>query len=266
MITIFRKAYTHGFRDSLVKVRNRLLTRVSRSKPINPEAIGVDDFGTSDLGRLFRTKTGNQVHKWHHYLEIYERYLGKFRGTNFRLLEIGVYRGGSLELWRSYFGENAVIYGVDVDPNCARFDGIAGSVRIGSQADADFLRSVVEEMGWIDVVIDDGSHDSLHIRKSFDCLFPLLSDGGIYIVEDLHCSYWPRYSGGYSWPWSFINVSKRMIDDIHHWYHHKGERIPATRGHLKAIHFHDSVIVFEKQKMTPPISSHRPAVNGGRKR
>jgi len=259
MVQLSRKLRSHGLKGSIIKIYNKALTPLSKNYFENPDLSAVDRFGPSELAVLFQAKTGNQVHKWHHYLEIYERHLGEFRGRDVRILEIGVFRGGSLELWREYFGERARIFGIDINPDCAKFDGIAGNVRIGSQADADFLRSVVEEMGGVDIVIDDGSHDSIHIKKSFDVLFPLLSDGGCYIAEDLHCAYWPAFSGGYRVPWSFINVSKKMIDDIHHWYHNKGERNASTKGILKALHFYDSVIVFEKGKVEAPVCSLRPS-------
>lgn len=231
-----------------------------QSTPVfrNDDPTARERFGSSTLAQMFRHKRGNQVHKWHHYLEIYEQHLARFRGSKFRMLEIGVFRGGSLELWREYFGSEAIIYGIDIDPECRRYDGIAGKVRIGSQADPEFLSSVVTEMGGLDLVIDDGSHDSRHIRASFDTLFPLLVDNGIYIAEDLHCCYWPAYSGGYRWPWSFISVGKTMIDDMHHWYHGRGERIAASAGHIKALHFYDSMMVIEKQLIERPINSLRP--------
>lgn len=224
----------------------------------NDDPSAQDRFGASELAQIFRAKTGNQVHKWHHYLDIYERHLGHLRGSQFKLLEIGVFRGGSLELWREYFGAEATIFGIDIDPRCASFDGVAGCVRIGSQASPDFLRSVVDEMGGVDVVIDDGSHDSRHIRASFEVLYPRLSMGGVYIAEDLHCSYWPSHCGGYRWPWSFINVSKSLIDDMHHWYHDRGQRISAAAGLVKALHFYDSMVVIEKDRVERPINTLRP--------
>ena len=98
------------------------------------------------------------------------------------MLEIGVAQGGSLALWRKFLGDEAVIFGIDIDPKCAAFDGSGGRVRIGSQDDPKFLRDVAAEMKGIDVVLDDGSHIGRHQRASFDVLFPLLSDGGIYIM------------------------------------------------------------------------------------
>lgn len=207
----------------------------------------------SDLERLFWQNEGPVVHKWLHYLPIYERYFAQFRGRPIRFLEIGVFKGGSLRMWRDYLGPEAVICGIDIDPGCAAFDGQAGMVRIGSQDDPDFLRSVVDDMGGVDVVLDDGSHDSRHIRASLDALYPRLAEGGVYMIEDLHCAYWPEWSGGYDAPESFMNDVKRMVDDIHHWYHEHGEAVRATAGHLAGLHVHDSIVVLEKR------SSDRPA-------
>lgn len=259
MSDILGKLREKGAVGTLDAVRKRLLSPFSSNFYANPDPSAVEAFEpSSDLETLFFNKTGNQVHKWHHYLKIYERHLSQYRNTNFRMLELGVFRGGSLELWREYFGAEANIFGIDIDEACIAYDGVAGQVRIGSQADPAFLTTVVEEMGGVDVVIDDGSHDSMHIQTSFDTLFPLLEEGGVYIVEDLHCAYWPSYSGGYRWPWSFINQSKRMIDDMHHWYHNKGQAISATKNSLAGMHIYDSVIVFDKATVAPPVNSLRP--------
>ena len=259
MSDFFSKLRRLGAVEILERSRQKLLQPVfgTHYRP-NVADEGFEPQPGTDIERLFFEKTGNQVTKWHHYLEIYDRHLSHLRGTRFKMLEIGVFRGGSLELWRNYFGPDAEIWGVDINPACAEFDGLSGNVRIGSQADKSFLHSVVDEMGGVDVIIDDGSHDSRHIKASFDALFPRLSEGGQYIVEDLHCSYWLEYSGGYRWPWSFINQSKKMIDDMHHWYHPKGQKVAATRGTLKAMHIYDSVMVFDKATVPRPVMSYRP--------
>jgi Methyltransferase domain len=206
---------------------------------------------------LFWSNDGPMVHKWHHYLPIYDRYLGAWRGRPVRMLEIGVSRGGSMGLWRKFLGPKAVLYGVDIDPACAAFDGKDAQVRIGSQTDADFLRAVVAEMGGVDIVLDDGSHQSAHMRASLDVLYPMLADGGLYIIEDLHACYWRAYGGGYQRPGSFVEDVKVMIDDLHHWYHGQGEKIAAASGHLGAIHVYDSMVILEKLAVLPPRHSQR---------
>ncbi|WP_299352687.1 hypothetical protein [uncultured Shimia sp.] len=76
-----------------------------------------------------------------------------------------------------------------------------------------------------------------------DVLFPKLSDGGLYMIEDTHASYWANYSGGYQTRGSFMTVVKSMIDDIHHWYHNRGFNVLSTGENLRAVHVYDSIVV-----------------------
>lgn len=214
--------------------------------------------GKSAFLDLLQAHRGNVVTKWAHYPAIYDMHLSRFRGQPVRFLEIGVFMGGSLDIWRKYFGSDATIFGIDINPECARFDGISGLVRIGSQADAAFLHKVIDEMGGVDVVLDDGSHNSRHLRKTLSILFPRLSEGGVYMIEDLHCAYLPRFGGGYRWPWSFVSDLKSIMDDIHHWYHGHGQRDPALADHVRAMHCYDSIVVFDKKKVSRPVSLVRP--------
>jgi len=209
----------------------------------------------SDLLDLYAAGSERVVHKWHHYIPIYDRYMSRWRNRPFRFLEIGVSKGGSLDLWRKYFGPEAVIFGIDIEPACKAFDGISAQVRIGSQDDPAFLSSVVEEMGGVDMVLDDGSHVMEHVRKSFEVLFPKLSYGGTYMIEDLHTCYWRRYGGGYRNGDNFFNFTRRMVDDMHRWYHEYGERMPGFGSECSGIHIHDSVVVFDKDRPYPPTHS-----------
>ena len=204
------------------------------------------------ISKLFFGHQGRIIHKWIHYLDIYQHHFAAYRNTPVKFLEIGVFKGGSLELWRNYFGLNATIFGIDIDPACATYVSPPNQVRIGSQDDANFLRSVVDEMGAPDIILDDGSHVGRHQRASFDALFPLLKDGGLYAIEDLHASYWPeRWEGGHRRKGTMIEHIKDMIDDMHAWYHRKPVTTPA-RDHIRAMHIYDSIVVIEKQKIERP--------------
>ncbi len=134
------------------------------------------------IEQFFWENEGRAIDKWLHYLPIYERHFAPFRNAPVRVLEIGVQNAGSAQMWRDWFGPDAILYGIDIDPDCAEANGGSAQIRIGSQADPDFLRRVVKEMGGLDVVIDDGSHVMSHIHESFCTLFPLLSEGGVYLV------------------------------------------------------------------------------------
>ena len=202
----------------------------------------------NDMARLFYGHQGRLANKWDHYLPIYERHMGKFRKRReqpVRLLELGVSHGGSLQLWRKYFGATARIFGVDVNPLCRAVDDADLCVRIGSQADPEFLARVIGEMGGVDIVVDDASHVASHQRISFQTLFPVLSPDGIYIVEDLHTSYWYSFGGGLRRRGSFIEEMKALIDDLHVDFSQARPRFPI-HGTVESIHFYESIVVIEK--------------------
>jgi hypothetical protein len=204
-----------------------------------------DERNQSDLHRLFYGNQGPIVNKWKHYLSIYEKYFAPFRNKPGRFLEIGVFKGGSMRLWRQYFGPEAIIFGIDIDPECAVFNGQHAQVRIGSQDDPVFLDRIVSEMGGLDIVVDDGSHVSPHQIASFKFLFPRLSQGGIYICEDLHSNYWRGWhQGGYRRSSTFVEACKRLVDDIHSDFHSHGSSPISTE--IVAIHFYNSMVVIEK--------------------
>ena len=198
--------------------------------------------GESRLFELFRSHKGRMIHKWDHFLDLYDRHFGKFDKPRF--LEIGVFQGGSLELWRKYWPE-ATIYGIDINPECKDKADPPTQVRIGSQADPAFLRSVVEEMGGLDIVLDDGSHIGKDQVASFETLFPLLSYGGVYAIEDLHTSYWKQFR---DWRGATgIGLLKRLVDQMHCWWHEKG-----GNPEIGAVHIYDSIAFIEKRKAEQP--------------
>lgn len=208
-----------------------------------------------DLVAIFATPTQAVVDKWHHYIPLYDRYFSPFRNRPVRFLEIGVSQGGSLSMWRKYFGEDAVLFGIDVNPKCAAFNGHSAQVRIGSQDDAEFLARVVSEMGGVDIVLDDGSHQMDHIRSSLASLFPALSMGGIYVIEDLHTAYWDTFGGGTHSDGNFFVEIRKIIDDMHHWYN---GRVPNDRQRAQTVtglHIHDSMVVIDKGQVYQPTHS-----------
>jgi hypothetical protein len=200
---------------------------------------------------IFFANKGPVIHKWLHYLAVYDKILAPYIGSEVKMLEIGVSKGGSLALWRKFLGPDAVIFGIDVNPACAAFDGQFASVRIGSQDDPQFLLSVVAEMGGIDVVLDDGSHIASHQRASFDVLFPLLSEGGLYIIEDMHTAYWPGFEGGLKRQGTAVEFLKDKIDDIHKHYFKTGLNSVQTMSDIDSIQFFDSIAVVNKKKQLP---------------
>jgi hypothetical protein len=212
----------------------------------------VDHAQPDELSQIYYSYQGGRtVCKWDHYLPIYSKILAPYKTRPaIRFLEIGVSEGGSLELWRSYFGLEATIFGIDIEPACARFNDRIAQVRIGSQDDPKFLASVVEEMGGVDIVLDDGSHVVRHQRASFETLFPLLSSDGLYIVEDLHTAYWRSWEGGLRRRGTFIEFAKSLVDDVNGWYH---SGFAGPKYEVGCAHFYDAIVAIEKQPIRRPF-------------
>ena len=140
-----------------------------------------------ELERYYDAITeGPGIFKWWHYLPIYERHLARFRGQTVHLVEIGVWSGGSLRMWRDYLGVRSRVTGVDIDPACKAFETDGISVVIGDQGDPAFWQEFLADTAPIDVVIDDGSHLPADQIVTLKALLPELRPGGIYVCEDLH--------------------------------------------------------------------------------
>ncbi len=133
-----------------------------------------------------RHTTGPGLWKWRHYFEIYHRHFQKFVGREVHVVEIGVYSGGSLGMWREYFGAGCHIYGVDLQPACRAYEEGPIRIFIGDQGDPDFWRGFVQEVPAIDIVIDDGSHEASDQVVTLEALLPQIRPGGVYLCEDAH--------------------------------------------------------------------------------
>lgn len=201
----------------------------------------------------FLSHNGRRVQKWAQYFPVYDRHLARFTGGSPTMLEIGVSKGGSLQMWKRYLGPHAQIVGVDIDPSCKAFEEDQIAVRIGDQSDLGFLQSLVDEFGAFDAVLDDGSHRASHMVGTFRCLYPQISPTGVYMVEDLHAAYVERYEGGYKRAGSFIEFCKDMIDDIHVRYSHKIPPLGYSPITL-SMHVYDSIAVFERGRHSPARS------------
>ena len=112
----------------------------------------------NELEENFNKNEGRLIHKWTHYFEIYDRHFRKFKDKEINILEIGVSHGGSLQMWRDYFGGKTNIYGIDVNPKCKKLEDKDTKIFIGSQSDRNFLREIKEKIPKIDILIDDGGH------------------------------------------------------------------------------------------------------------
>ena len=149
----------------------------------------------------------------HNYCVKYEKYLTFNRYDKLNILEIGVLDGKSLLTWKDYYYRSNIL-GIDINPDCKKYEEDRISVEIGSQADNVFLLDVMREYGPFDMILDDGSHMNEHVIYSFEHLFESIKPGGVYIIEDVSTSYWHSYNGGLNKPNSMVEYFKKLADDV----------------------------------------------------
>ena len=172
----------------------------------------------NDLEKYFESNQDNLINKWMHYFDIYDQYFSKYRDKEIVFVEIGVFQGGSLQMWKEYFGPKAKIYGIDINPECKQFEDEQVTILIGDQADKEFLKMLKEKIPTIDILLDDGGHTMQQQINTFEVLFDHVKVGGLFLCEDLHTSYWWQYGGGHHRKDTFIEYTKGLIDDMHAWY------------------------------------------------
>lgn len=189
------------------------------------------------------------------YFDVYERYLAPLSGHPIRFLEIGVQHGGSLQMWKRYLHPESIVCGIDINPDCAKFEAPGIRVFIGDQADAGFLQTIIDAAGPFDFILDDGSHIPRHQIASFEYLFrKAMRPGGIYMVEDCQTSYWASYGGGLRKKRSFIEYAKHRSDDVNAWFHiHDPARIPWGAREIASVEFTPGIVTFRRGEMSTPI-------------
>lgn len=205
----------------------------------------MDDFDT--LHRYFLNNGDRRLHKWLHYFDIYERHFGRFRAEPIKMLEIGVHGGGSLHMWRDYFQAGSTIVGIDINPECKQHESDNIDIHIGSQDDPEFLKSVADQYGEFNIILDDGSHVNKHVITTFDTLYDRVSVNGVYLIEDMHTSYWPKFGGGLRKEGTFIEYAKLKIDELNATHVRGDLDINEFSRSTDSISFYDSVVVFEKR-------------------
>jgi hypothetical protein len=149
---------------------------------------------------------GPGIYKWEHYFDIYERHLSRFRGTDVHLVEVGVAGGGSLGMWREYLGPGAQISGIDIDPECRRFEAANTEIVIGDQASPEFWAEFLRGHPRINVVIDDGGHLPDQQATTLECLLTHIEPGGVYVCEDIHGPFHPFHA--------FVDGLSRRLNTI----------------------------------------------------
>lgn len=199
------------------------------------------------LHKYYLNNAGKPFIKWLHYFDSYERHFESYRNTSPVVLELGVFQGGSLYMWRDYFGPGTKVVGVDCVPGCKLHEGKDVEVYIGSQDDPNLFNTIFEKYPMFDIVIDDASHNMQATIDSFNILYDKVSPNGVYLVEDTHTSYWSEFGGGLKQDNSFIEFAKSKIDELNAVHTRGALPISTFTKSTEYIAFYDSIVVFKKR-------------------
>ena len=176
------------------------------------------------------------------YFHVYENILSKYKEKKIRLVEIGIENGGSLFIWKKFL-PNAEIIGVDLNDKCKKFEKHGFKIEIGDQNSKQFWNNFFKKYKNVDVIIDDGGHtNSQQINTVISCV-PHINDGGILITEDVMCSYLNDF--GNPSKYSFINFSKKLIDDINFKFPNIGNFKFSLNDYIYSIEFFESIVIFK---------------------
>lgn len=212
------------------------------------------------LGRAFNSDKAT----FHSYAKHYQSHFEAIRNQRLNILEIGIggYEdslagGESLRMWKAYFPHSRV-YGIDIHDKSLHNERRITTYQ-GSQIDRDFLDRVVNSIGGLDIVIDDGSHVNSHVIETFSFLFPRLNIGGIYAIEDLQTSYWDETVGGWGGSkdldatFTSMNFLKRLADGLNHKeYIVPGYKPSFFDQYISSIHFYHNLAVIYKDHNSEP--------------
>jgi hypothetical protein len=229
----------------------------------------------NSLEQLYADHQGKVSDRWSLYLSEYDRLFSAYRDRPIRMLEVGIQNGGSLEIWSKFFPNAERIVGCDINPACAmlEFEDSRVTVVVGDANTEEDKQKILGHSSSFDLIIDDGSHQSDDIVRLFANYFPHLNDDGIYVVEDLHCSYWQQFQGGVFYPYSSIAFFKRLADVVNHehWGNDKARQAilqtfaseygadfdDELLGHIHSIEFINSICVIRKMRPTANVLGRR---------
>ena len=207
-------------------------------------------FGQGDLMKFWLFEEHRCIDKWGHYFAVYEKWFSPYRGKDIVFVEIGVQNGGSAQMWKNYFGKDAKIIGIDINPKCKELEEEQISIEIDSQEDPNFWAAFKDKYPRVDILLDDGGHTMNQQIVTFREMFPHIKDGGLYMCEDCHTSYWEEYGGGLRNPASFIEFTKNLIDEINAFWSRESLKPTYNTMNMGGIHFYDSIVVVEKKRIS----------------
>ena len=204
-----------------------------------------DFYKNSDLYKLYQNSPYRSV-KHSGYFQVYEQIFRNFIDSKFTFVEVGIHNGGSLFMWREFFGKDARIIGIDLNPKAKQFEKYGFEIFIGDQSSKKFWSNFYNEVGNIDILLDDGGHTYEQQIVSVVSSIDFINNNGMIVVEDTHTSYFKKF--GYPSRHTFINWAKKLIDNINSRSEDVTVQNPIFKNIIHSIEFFESIVVFKVNK------------------
>jgi 23S rRNA U2552 (ribose-2'-O)-methylase RlmE/FtsJ len=209
-----------------------------------PPALGATRRESNPLEQYFDSHhEGPGIWKSRHYFDIYHHHFAKFVGREINILEIGIYSGGSLGMWKQYFGPKCRVFGVDIAEDCKSYEDEQTTVLIGDQSDRKFWARVRSEVPPLDVVIDDGSHVAEHQIITLEEILPHVRLGGVFLCEDIAPAGNPMVDYVAGLTHNLFETNKTNPDGT---ISETSTYTSWFQSRIHSVHFYPYVIVIEK--------------------
>ena len=180
--------------------------------------------------------------KWDSYFLVYDKIFRKYKNKKIKFVEIGVANGGSLFIWRKFFGKKAKIIGIDANPYSKKLSKYGFKIYTGDQSDPIFWKKFFKKEGKVDVVLDDGGHKNLQQISTVHYTLPYIKDGGMIVVEDMATSYLKKEFYNPS-KFSFISFCNKIIEFINYRSGLIKKKMNFYSKKIYSIEFFDSIAV-----------------------
>ena len=157
-------------------------------------------------------KSKLQSIKLNSYFYTYDSIFKEFRNKPITFVEVGIFGGGSLFMWKKYFHPKSRIIGIDLNPLSKNYEKYGFEIFIGDQEDENFWKRFYRKIGKIDILLDDGGHTDTQQTQTLVSSVTNIRKNGLIVIEDVHTSYFTEF--GNPSKNSFVNYSKKIIDLI----------------------------------------------------
>jgi len=180
--------------------------------------------------------------KWDNYFNIYENLFQKFINKKITFVEVGVGNGGSLFMWRSFFGKKAKIIGIELNPEAKKLEKYGFKIFTGDQSDPSFWKKFYKKIGKIDILLDDGGHKNIQQITSVMESINYINNNGMIVVEDTHTSYMRKKGFKNPSKYSFINFCNYLIENLHRRNPTLEKDLNDVSKKIYSIIFFDSIV------------------------